>query len=88
MRSMMLPVDDGTLLHVGVTGEGPDAVMLSGGPGCVHYLEDDALAPRGMRAWYPNPEVWGALTVGRTTLLKLYPILKQCDVPKVLTAGL
>jgi proline iminopeptidase len=55
MRSMMLPVDDGTLLHVGVTGEGPDAVVLSGGPGCVHYLEEDALAPRGMRAWYPEP---------------------------------
>jgi pimeloyl-ACP methyl ester carboxylesterase len=30
-------------------------VVLSGGPGCVHYLEDDDLAPRGMRAWYPEP---------------------------------
>ena len=52
---MVTPADDGTLLHVGVTGDGPDVLVLSGGPGCVHYLEDDALAPRGMRAWYPEP---------------------------------
>jgi proline iminopeptidase len=55
MRAMSVTADDGTLLHVGVTGEGPDVVVLSGGPGCVHYLEDDALAPSGMRAWYPEP---------------------------------
>lgn len=55
MRSTTVAADDGTLLHVGVTGGGPDVVVLSGGPGCVHYLEDDALAPRGMRAWYPEP---------------------------------
>ncbi|MBH0777439.1 alpha/beta fold hydrolase [Nocardia bovistercoris] len=55
MRSLTVPADDGTLLHVGVTGCGPDVVVLSGGPGCVHYLEDDTLAPRGMRAWYPEP---------------------------------
>ncbi|MET8778353.1 hypothetical protein ABZV58_25400 [Nocardia sp. NPDC004654] len=41
-----MPADDGSLLRVGVTGRGPDVVVLSGGPGCVHYLEDDALAPR------------------------------------------
>lgn len=55
MRSTMVSADDGTLLHVGVTGQGPDVVVLSGGPGCVHYLEDDGPAPRGMRAWYPEP---------------------------------
>ncbi|WP_280241423.1 alpha/beta fold hydrolase [Nocardia abscessus] len=55
MRSTMVPADDGTLLHVGVTGQGPDVVVLSGGPGSVYYLEDDRLAPRGMRAWYPEP---------------------------------
>lgn len=43
------------LLHVGVTGEGPDVVVLSGGPGCVNYLAADALAPRGVRAWFPEP---------------------------------
>ncbi|WP_233434348.1 alpha/beta fold hydrolase [Nocardia yamanashiensis] len=52
---MMVAADDGTLLHVGVVGSGPDVVVLSGGPGCVNYLEDDRLAPRGMRAWYPEP---------------------------------
>ncbi|KAA0099506.1 alpha/beta hydrolase [Mycolicibacterium sp. P1-18] len=55
MRSTTVRADDGTPLHVGVTGEGSDVVVLSGGPGCVHYLEDDDLAPRGMRAWYPEP---------------------------------
>jgi proline iminopeptidase len=55
MQSMMVPADDETPLHVGVTGDGPDVVVLSGGPGCVHYLEDDGLAPRGMRSWYPEP---------------------------------
>lgn len=29
--------------------------MLSGGPGCVHYLADERLAPRGFRAWFPDP---------------------------------
>ncbi|MFB9315493.1 alpha/beta fold hydrolase [Nocardioides plantarum] len=29
--------------------------MLSGGPGCVHYLERDELAPVGHRSWYPEP---------------------------------
>jgi proline iminopeptidase len=55
MRSITVPADDRTLLHVGVTGDGPDVVVLSGGPGCVHYLEDDGLAPGGLRAWYPEP---------------------------------
>ena len=54
MRSLMVPADDQTRLHVGVTGSGPDVVVLSGGPGCVHYLERDELAPRRMRAWYPE----------------------------------
>jgi proline iminopeptidase len=46
---------DGTALHVGLTGQGPDVVVLSGGPGCVQYLESTALAPPGMRAWFPEP---------------------------------
>ncbi|MBM7797090.1 proline iminopeptidase [Microlunatus panaciterrae] len=52
---MTVPADDGVPLHVGMTGTGPAVVVLSGGPGCVHYLEDDALAPRGARAFYPEP---------------------------------
>lgn len=42
-------------LHVGSTGEGPDVVVLTGGPGNVQYLEQDHLAPRGFRSWYPEP---------------------------------
>jgi proline iminopeptidase len=45
----------GVDLHVGVTGEGPDVVVLSGGPGCVQYLEREEISPPGHRAWYPEP---------------------------------
>jgi proline iminopeptidase len=47
--------EDATSLHVGVVGDGPDVVVLSGGPGCVNYLENDGVAPRGTRAWFPEP---------------------------------
>lgn len=50
-----MPGADGALLHVGVVGDGPDVVVLSGGPGSVNYLEHDALAPEGVRAWFPEP---------------------------------
>lgn len=46
---------DGVTLHVAVSGSGVDAVLLSGGPGCVQYLEDDHLVPAGVRAWLPEP---------------------------------
>ncbi|MET0474075.1 MAG: alpha/beta hydrolase [Mycobacterium sp.] len=55
MRAVTVRCEDATDLYVGVVGEGPDVVILSGGPGCVNYLEDDGLAPRGMRAWFPEP---------------------------------
>lgn len=42
-------------LHVSVLGHGPDVVVLPGGPGSVNYLAADELAPRGRRAWYPDP---------------------------------
>jgi proline iminopeptidase len=54
MESRTIQVGAATL-HVGVTGDGPDVVVLTGGPGCVQYLERDDLAPRGHRAWYPEP---------------------------------
>lgn len=54
MDSLRVEVD-GVALHVGVTGDGPDVLVLSGGPGCVHYLEQDAIAPLGHRAWFPEP---------------------------------
>jgi proline iminopeptidase len=46
---------DGTSLHVGTTGQGPDVVVLTGGPGCVQYLERDEIAPPDYRTWYPEP---------------------------------
>lgn len=55
MKALTVSADDETPLHVGVTGDGPDVVVLSGGPGCVNYLEDDVIAPRGFRAWFPEP---------------------------------
>jgi proline iminopeptidase len=54
MESRTVSVGDVTL-HVGLIGTGPDVVVLSGGPGCVHYLEQDELAPHGHRAWFPEP---------------------------------
>jgi proline iminopeptidase len=55
-------------LHVGVTGHGPDVVVLTGGPGCVQYLERDELAPRGHRAWHPEPRGVGRSTGGPHTM--------------------
>jgi proline iminopeptidase len=55
VKAVTVRTDDATSLHVGVVGDGPDVVVLSGGPGCVNYLENDALAPHGARAWFPEP---------------------------------
>jgi proline iminopeptidase len=55
MRSLILAGDDGVDLHVASCGIGPPVVLLSGGPGCVHYLADPALAPTGFRSWFPDP---------------------------------
>ncbi len=55
MNSVTVRCEDGTALYVGVVGDGPDVVMLSGGPGCMNYLEHDALAPNGVRTWFPEP---------------------------------
>ncbi|MFY1621937.1 alpha/beta fold hydrolase [Micromonospora sp. WMMD723] len=67
MESRTVQVGTATL-HVGVTGQGPDVVVLSGGPGCVQYLEHDELAPRGHRAWYPEPRGVGRSTGGPHTM--------------------
>lgn len=59
---------EGADLHVGVTGEGPDVLVLSGGPGCVHYLEREDLAPRSHRSWYPEPRGVGRSSGGPHTM--------------------
>lgn len=50
-----MPAQDGVLLHVATCGDGPDVLVLSGGPGCVHYLADETVAPAGFRCWFPDP---------------------------------
>ncbi|HLI00853.1 MAG TPA: alpha/beta fold hydrolase [Acidimicrobiales bacterium] len=67
MESRTVEVD-GAALHVGVTGAGPDVVVLSGGPGCVHYLERDDISPPGHRAWYPEPRGVGRSGGGPHTM--------------------
>lgn len=42
-------------LYVATCGSGPDVLVLSGGPGCVHYLSNQELAPAGFRTWFPDP---------------------------------
>jgi len=56
MESRRIQVRDATL-HVAVTGHGPDIVVLTGGPGCVQYLEREEISPPGHRA-FTHPEVW------------------------------
>jgi proline iminopeptidase len=55
MQEATVITEDGVDLHVVFCGAGPDVVLLSGGPGCVHYLADAALAPTGFRSWFPDP---------------------------------
>ena len=55
-------------LHVGVTGRGPDVVVLTGGPGCVQYLERDEISPLNHRAWYPEPRGVGRSGGGPHTM--------------------
>ncbi|MGI5180287.1 alpha/beta fold hydrolase [Dactylosporangium sp. CA-152071] len=55
-------------LHVGVTGRGPDVVVLTGGPGCVQYLERDEISPLGHRAWHPEPRGVGRSGGGPHTM--------------------
>lgn len=52
------------VLHVRGTGSGPAVLVLSGGPGCVNYLADPALAPEGFRAVHPDPRGVGRSSGG------------------------
>lgn len=55
MRVLSITVEDGTDLNVSTCGAGPDVLVLSGGPGSVHYLAKEHVAPRGVRSWFPSP---------------------------------
>jgi proline iminopeptidase len=76
MQARMIPVRTAAL-HVGVTGHGPDVVVLTGGPGCVQYLERDDLAPRGYRAWYPEPRGVGRSGGGPHTMQEAIADLEE-----------
>ncbi len=67
MESRTIELED-VALHVGSTGDGPDVVVLTGGPGCVQYLERDDIAPLGHRAWYPEPRGVGRSSGGPHTM--------------------
>jgi proline iminopeptidase len=67
MESRVIPVD-GVALHVGMTGQGPDLVVLTGGPGCVQYLEREEISPADHRAWYPEPRGVGRSSGGPHTM--------------------
>lgn len=54
MHSRLIDVA-GVDLHVSSCGQGPDVVVLTGGPGCVQYLEREEIAPPGFRCWFPEP---------------------------------
>ena len=68
MEELTVAADDGVELHVGLSGTGTDLLVLTGGPGCVMYLEDDRLTPAGHRAWYAEPRGVGRSTGGPHTL--------------------
>jgi proline iminopeptidase len=91
VRSLMVDVDDGTSLHVAVTGEGRDVLLLTGGPGCVQYLENDEIAPGGFRAWYPEPRGVGRSGGGAHTmeqaLTDLEAIRGHIGVPQWIVVG-
>lgn len=55
VESIVVTARDRVRLHVAGHGSGPDVLILSGGPGCVHYLADESLAPIGFRSWFPDP---------------------------------
>lgn len=67
VESRMVQLED-IALHVGVTGQGPDVLVLSGGPGCVQYLERDDISPPGHRAWYSEPRGVGRSAGGPHTM--------------------
>ncbi|WP_460702346.1 alpha/beta fold hydrolase [Luteococcus sediminum] len=70
MDSRRITADDGVALHVAVEGGGPDVVVLSGGPGCVHYLADQRIAPSGFRCWFPDPRGVAASGGGPHTMTR------------------
>lgn len=91
VKSLQIEVDAETAVHVGVTGTGPDVVLLTGGPGCVQYLESDEIAPVGFRSWYPEPRGVGRSGGGPHTMEEaitdLEAIRSACEVERWIVVG-
>lgn len=90
MESRIIEIED-VALHVGSTGRGPDVVVLTGGPGCVQYLERDDISPFGHRAWYPEPRGVGRSSGGahsmETAIADIESIRRAVDVDKWIVVG-
>lgn len=86
MESRTIQVE-GVGLHVGVTGQGPDLLVLTGGPGCVQYLERDEISPTGHRAWYPEPRGVGRSGGGSHTMERAIADLEAIREAVGLEAG-
>jgi proline iminopeptidase len=80
MDERVVAARDGVRLHVGGSGSGTDVVMLSGGPGCVQYLEEDRLVPAGVRAWFPEPRGVGRSGGGGHTMAQAVEDLESIRV--------
>jgi proline iminopeptidase len=59
---------DGVPLFATSLGEGPDLLVLSGGPGLVNFLADERLWPDDVRAWFPDPRGVGRSGGGPHTM--------------------
>jgi proline iminopeptidase len=77
MESRMIEVERDVPLHVGVAGQGPDLLVLTGGPGCVQYLERDDISPPDHRAWYPEPRGVGRSGGGPHTMERAIADLEE-----------
>lgn len=73
----MIEVERDVALHVGVAGHGPDLLVLTGGPGCVQYLEREDISPPGHRAWYPEARGVGRSGGGPHTMERAIADLEE-----------
>lgn len=91
MKSRLITTDDDEKLHVAACGSGPDVLVLSGGPGCVHYLADEKLAPAGFRSWFPDPRGVGRSSGGPHDMAQavadLETIRRALDIDAWLAVG-
>lgn len=88
---MRVTTTDGIDLHVSEHGAGPPVVLLSGGPGCIHYLDAERTVPQGFRTFCPDPRGVGRSSGGphgvATAIADLEQIRRALGVPQWRVAG-